>query len=657
MEASPVFYRDLAYIFVAALLGGLLARRLRQPLILGYIIGGILVGPFTPGPSVEDFRTIELLAEVGVILLMYSIGLEFSFDELLRVRWVAAIGTPVAMLLSIGSGVLAGRLLGWPLQQGIAVGAIVSVASTMVLSRFLIERGELRTVPGRIMIGMVLVEDLVVVVLTIALPAIGSASAAVLSRLVIALGKALLVLVPVGYLAAKLVPRLMRRIAHTRSEELYLIVALAIGFATAAITQGVGLSLAAGAFLAGMIVSSSEYSHETLAHLLPLRDTFVALFFVTIGALIRPSAMIHSIGLVAVLVGLVVVGKFVIRAAVVILFRYPLWTALLVGVGLTQIGEFSFVLVRIARSSGLVGEDVYNATLAASLLTILLNAALMRFAPEWVRQNRMRAEFATAEPDLHLRSHVIICGFGRIGSLVGQAVEAFSIPRLVVENDPEIIKALRARNVPCLFGNAAHLTILERAGVVQARLVVITVPENGPASAAARNVRKLNRTVPIIARAHRAADREILLSGGATQVIQPEIEASAVLVANVLQHLSLPKSSAQAYVEALRAGLGNIQSAPLAGDLPLLDEVAVGRFCDEGQTLAQARVRERFGVTVVVVTTPTGDTLVNPPAATTIRSGDRLRVFGLAKQIADFAAYVCADNTSGFAVPHDRTSP
>ena len=241
MEASPVFYRDLAYIFVAALFGGLLARRLRQPLILGYIIGGILVGPFTPGPSVEDFRTIELLAEVGVILLMYSIGLEFSFDELLRVRWVAGIGTPVAMVLSIGSGVLAGRLLGWPLQQGIAIGAIVSVASTMVLSRFLIERGELRTVPGRIMIGMVLVEDLVVVVLTIALPTIGAASAAHLSRLVFALAKALLVLVPVGYLAAKLVPRLMRRVARTRSEELYLIVALAIGFATAAISQAVGL--------------------------------------------------------------------------------------------------------------------------------------------------------------------------------------------------------------------------------------------------------------------------------------------------------------------------------------------------------------------------------------------------------------------------------
>ncbi len=185
---------------------------------------------------------------------------------------------PIAMLLSIGSGVVAGRLFGWPLQQGVAVGAIVSVASTMVLSRFLIERGELRTVPGRIMLGMVLVEDLVVVVLMIALPTLGTASVAHLSDVARALGKAALVLVPVGILAAKLVPRLMRRVARTRSEELYHLVALAIGFATAAVSQAAGLSLAAGAFLAGMIVSSSEYAHETLAHLLPLRDTFVAFF-------------------------------------------------------------------------------------------------------------------------------------------------------------------------------------------------------------------------------------------------------------------------------------------------------------------------------------------------------------------------------------------
>jgi CPA2 family monovalent cation:H+ antiporter-2 len=644
MQASPVFYRDLAYIFVAALLGGLLARRLRQPLILGYIIGGIIVGPFTPGPSVEDFHTIELLAEVGVILLMYSIGLEFSFDELLRVRWVAALGTPVAMFLSIGSGILAGELLGWTLQQGITIGMIVSVASTMVLSRFLIERGELRTTPGRIMIGMVLVEDLVVVVLTIALPTIGSASAAHWKGVVAALVKAALILAPVGFLAAKLVPRLMRRVARTRSEELYLLVALAIGFATAAISQAVGLSLAAGAFLAGMIVSNSEFAHETLAHLLPLRDTFVALFFVTIGALIRPSALLHSIGLIAVIVVLVVAGKFVIRSAIVMLFRYPLSTAVLVGVGLTQIGEFSFVLVRIARSSGLVGEDVYNSTLAASLVTILLNAVLMRVAPSLVRGRRLGTE-ADAETlgATGMQDHVLICGFGRIGGLVGTALEAFSLPYLVVETDPDIVRALQTRGVPCIFGNAAHLAILQRAHVDRARLVVITVPEKEPASETVRNVRKLNSSVPVIGRAHRVPDRDDLLKAGATEVIQPEIEASATLVAQALQFLPLSPSAAHAYVQALRAGLQNVAPTPASADLPVVKEITVGNFENDGQTLSEARVRERFGVTVLAVSEPDGEVVLNPAAGSSIRSGDKLRLFGLAAQIAEFARYVRAN--------------
>lgn len=640
MGQSSIFYRDLAYIFVAALLGGLLARRLRQPLILGYIIAGIVVGPFTPGPSVQDFRTIELLAEVGVILLMYSIGLEFSFSELLPVRWVAGLGTPIAMLLSIGSGVLAGRLLGWPLPQGIAIGAIVSVASTMALSRFLMERGELRTVHGRIMIGMVLVEDLAVVVLTIALPTIGTAATTHISDIAAALGKAALVLVPVGFLAAKLVPQLMRRVARTRNEELYLLVALAIGFATAAISQAVGLSLAAGAFLAGMIVSSSEFGHETLSHLLPLRDTFVALFFVTVGALIRPSALIHSIGLIAIIVLLVVLGKFVIRTAIVALFRYPLWTAVLVGVGLTQIGEFSFVLVRIARSSGLVGEDVYNGTLAASVITILLNAVLMRLAPAWVRERQIGTEFTDVAVSEQMQNHVVICGFGRIGSLVGTALESFSLPHVVVETDPDIVRALRARGVPCIYGNAAHSTILDRTHIDRASLVVLTVPEEAPALQAVRNIRKLNATVPIIARAHRPLDRGDLIKAGTTQVIQPEIEASAVLVSSVLQRLPVLRSSVQSYTQALRSGLENEPYLPASGDFPIIREIRVGDFENSGQSLAEAHVRERFGVTVIAINSLDGKTLVNPPAQTTIRSGDTLRVFGLPQQIAEFQAHV-----------------
>jgi monovalent cation:H+ antiporter-2, CPA2 family len=384
MTSDSGLYRDLAYVFVAALLGGVVARRLRQPLIIGYVLGGILIGPFTPGPTVSEIHLLELLAEVGVILLMYSIGIEFSLKDLLAVKWVSLIGGPLGILAVIGLALVSGKLTGWGIWQSISIGAVVSLASTMVLTRLLMDRGELHSQQGRAMVGITLVDDLAFVVMTVLLPSLSTMSGSHLLGVGLAFAKAVVILVPVAIAAAKLIPPLMARVPRTPNDELRILVALALGFATAAATQALGLSLALGAFLAGMIVSESDVAHETLHDLLPLRNAFTALFFVTIGALVDPAALLSNPRLLAVLVLLIVLGKFVIWTAVVRLFRYQLRTALLVGVALTQIGEFSYVLVRVARDAGLVDPDVYSATLAASLLTILLNAILMRFVPEWI---------------------------------------------------------------------------------------------------------------------------------------------------------------------------------------------------------------------------------------------------------------------------------
>jgi monovalent cation:H+ antiporter-2, CPA2 family len=384
VSAQPNFYRDLAYVFVAATGGGLIARWLRQPLILGYVLGGILIGPFTPGPTVSDVHVLELLAEVGVILLMYSIGIEFSLDDLRKVKWTAVIGGPLGILLSIGLGLGVGAALGWSTQQGIAIGATVSVASTMVLSRLLMDRGELQSPHGRLMIGITLIEDLAVVILTVLLPSAGVLSGERLAALALDIGKSLALLIPIMFVTAMVAPRLMAWVARIGSEELYLLIALALGLAVAAMTQAVGLSLALGAFLAGVVISGSEEGHKTLNKLLSLRDAFVALFFVTIGALVNPRALISNPSLLVVILGMIVVGKLAIWTTVVWVFRYPFRTAVLVGLGLTQIGEFSYVLAQVARKSSLIGEDVYNATLAASLISILLNAALMRFGSKWI---------------------------------------------------------------------------------------------------------------------------------------------------------------------------------------------------------------------------------------------------------------------------------
>jgi len=380
MEAT--FFRDLAYVFGAAVVGGAVAKVLRQPLILGYVLGGFLIGPFTPGPTLSGIHEFEVLAEIGVILLMYSIGLEFSFGELLEVKWVAIFGGPLGILLSVGLGAGTGWLMGWGTIQGIAVGAIVSVASTMVLPRLLADRGELRSPHGNVMIGITLVEDLAVVVLTVLLPSLSHLTGSHFLSLLIAFGKALLILVPVMFVAAKLVPPLMKRVERTGNDELYVLVVLALGFATAAVTQAVGLSLALGAFLAGLIVSECKTSEKMLDKLSPLRDAFVALFFVTIGVLVDPRILVSKPSLWGAIVVLTMVGKFAIWTLIVWLFRYPPRTALMVGLGLTQIGEFSYVLVRVARDAHLVTDDVYHATLAASVITILLNGLLMKALPK-----------------------------------------------------------------------------------------------------------------------------------------------------------------------------------------------------------------------------------------------------------------------------------
>jgi CPA2 family monovalent cation:H+ antiporter-2 len=403
----------------------------------------------------------------------------------------------------------------------------------------------------------------------------------------------------------------------------------------------VGLSLALGAFLAGLLISESDYAHETLARLLPLRDVFVAFFFVTIGALLDPGALVAHPSLLALVVGLAVIGKFAIRFSITWLFGYPVSLALLVGVGMAQIGEFSFVLVQVARSAGYVGSDVYNAILAASLLSILLNAALVRVATTLVAERRQLIQPAPLpEPGSQLRDHVVLCGFGRVGSAVAEALETFRLRYVVLETDPDIIGALRTRGIPALFGNAAQRRILEMAGVERAALVIVTLPEEHHAQLAVRAARELNRTVPVLARTHQREAGQALRAAGATEVIQPELEAGLTLIRHGLGQLRLPKDSLIAYLEVLREALGGTPELARRArqGLPEVREVTVGSDGIADQSLAEARLRERFGITVVRIERPDGDVVMSPDAETLMRPGDRIRVFGLPHQIEAFLA-------------------
>jgi len=378
LPEQTVIFRDIAMVFAAALMCGLVAWRIKQPILLGYVVAGLILSPLTPGVRVHDVHVFDLMAEIGVVLLMFSVGIEFSIPDLLRVKWVALIGAPIGVLLSLLLGIGVGALLGWPFLQGLAVGCIVSVASTMVLMRLLMDRGELSTESGRIMITLTLVEDLVVVIFTVLLPGLATEGGADYGQVAWRISKAFLLMVPIAVAAWKLIPRLLARVEKTCNDEISLLLALTTCLAVAAITEAVGLSLALGAFLGGMLLGSSDFVKKLEHQTLPLRDAFVAIFFVSVGMLIDPSTWRAAWQVILILVGLIVVGKFGVWFGVVKLFGYSLSTAARVAIGLTQIGEFSFILAQVSLRAGLISTAVYNATLVASLVTILANATLFK---------------------------------------------------------------------------------------------------------------------------------------------------------------------------------------------------------------------------------------------------------------------------------------
>jgi CPA2 family monovalent cation:H+ antiporter-2 len=388
METTPLLFRDLAYIFVAAMAGGFLAWRLNLPLILGFVAGGIVINPLTPGLRLSDVHTFHEAAEAGVVLLMFSIGVEFSVADLMRVKWVAVGGGALGIAMSLALATLVAKSLGWSTMQGAVIGATVSVASTMVLAQLLSDRGAMGSGYGRIMIGITLVEDLAVVLMTVVLPSFASSDGNRWSSVAWTLGKAVILLVPLAFAAMWIIPLLLRRAKRTKNNELLLLVALAICLGTAALAQAIGFSVALGAFIAGLAISGSKDLHDAHERLLPLRDAFVALFFVSLGTLIDPRVVRHSLPLLGIMLVLIVPGKFLIWTLVTKLFGYSFSNALAVAAGLTQIGELSFVVVQTAKATGMVGEEVFNATLAASLISIFLNVFIVRAVLGWTDRKR-----------------------------------------------------------------------------------------------------------------------------------------------------------------------------------------------------------------------------------------------------------------------------
>lgn len=554
--------RDLLLVLVTAVAGGMLARWLRLPVILGYLLGGIAVGPYGLG-WVHETQSINSLANIGVVLLLFAIGLEFSFKEVMRMGRVAILGGLAQIVLTTVVGLGLGRLLGLGVVGSVLFGFLVALSSTMVVLKLLMERGELDTIQGRILLGILLVQDLSVVPVMIILPSLAGGGGGIWAALGITVLKAAVFLGIMLALGVWVLPWLLRRVAGQRSRELFLLTVVVLCLAAAFGTYSFGLSAAFGAFVAGLLISQSGFARQAFADILPMRDTFAALFFVALGML----ANLHFVGsfpsIVAAVVVMIIVTKFIIGSAVTRIFGYSHKTVLMVGTGLVQIGEFSFVLAMMGLAAGIFSEHIYSLVIAAAIITMLLTPFLMSLSSWLYRILSQKPWFARrlagwADPEwtsraMELSHHAVICGYGDIGRRVAAVLERHKFAYLVIDLDPQIIARLRERGIPCLYGDASNPEILAHAQLTKARVLVCAVPDLVAVELTARNALKINPKLDIVARVHRDADAELLKNLGVAELVLPLYEGSLEVIRHTLHRFGLTSTEIQYILNGLRA--------------------------------------------------------------------------------------------------------
>jgi CPA2 family monovalent cation:H+ antiporter-2 len=549
---------DIAIIIVAALIAGLIAQRLKQPLILGYILAGIVVGPHTGGITVTEIHNIELLAEIGVALLLFALGLEFSFRDLQPVRHVALIGTPIQMLLTILFGFAVGRWLGYAPIPALWIGSIMSLSSTMVILKTLMARGLMGTLSSRVMIGMLIVQDLAIIPLMIILPQLSNPQAGV-PLVAWAVLKAAVFLALMIVVGTKMIPRLLAYIASWNSRELFILSITAIGLGVGYATYLFGLSFAFGAFVAGMVLSESDYSHQALSDIIPLRDIFGLLFFVSVGMLLDPSFLLAHLKEVFLLVMLIIIGKGLIFSILVKVFGYGNVIPLAVGLGLFQIGEFSFVLAGVGLHSGSIDSNLYALMLNTAIFTMLLTPAisgltapLYTLRKKWFRHETLRT---INLPETGLHDHVVIAGGGQTGAYVAQVLQNLQTAFVVIEFNTVQIDQFREQKMPLVFGDAGQALVLEAAGIERARLLIITTPSAITTKAIAEQALTMNKKLHIVARSGGLDHMRILRDIGVQGVVQPEFEAGLEITRQALLALDVADSKIRHFTDQVRQEL------------------------------------------------------------------------------------------------------
>lgn len=646
--------------------------RLRLPPVVGYLCSGVLLGPHVLG-LIRGSDAVSTLAEIGVLLLMFTLGLEFDTRYFLRIKRVALGGGALQILLTILVAVAAGLLLGWPARTSVFLGCIVALSSTAIVLKTLMQQGLLDTLPGRLAVGILIFQDLSVVPMMILLPISGTDPAQVLRQLASALLRAAILLLITFVLSRWVMPRFLHLIASGRSQELFLLVTLFVCLGMAWLSHLLGVSYALGAFLAGLILGGSEYAHQMTSDVVPFRDVFSGVFFVAMGMLLDPGYVKAAWPAILVVVWIIVAGKTAITAAAVSWFGYPPPIALQVGISLAQVGEFSFLIALMGARTGLISESDYQVAIAASILSMMLAPLLTRLSP-WLASvaaragggllpawDRLAESYAVGgrAAEAPLSGHIVILGYGTVGRTLGDVLTANEIPFSALEIDPTLVRDGRRRGHPVLYGDANSEELLRRAGVGSARTLVVTIPDQVMARAVVKRARRMNPSLYILVRGRRGAEDADLYRDGADEVIHETFEVGVEVVARILRRLNFAKQVVERQVGRLRSGRYEIFRREDFTPLPLGDvrksldtlrveflEIPPGSTL-VGKNLKDAGIRESTGALVLAVIRD-GATVHSPEAWFVLQEKDTMLVSGAAEQVAQVEALVERGlNTSG----------
>ena len=640
------YLAPLALVFLAALAVAFVLDRLRQPPLIGFLIAGILLGPYGLA-LVRDLRVVEALAQVGVVLLLFTVGLELSFSSLRRLGRVVWIAGPLQLVGVIALTAALARARGESLSRGVVYGFLVATCSTVILLKLLTDRGELDSPHGRFLVGVNVFGDLAVVPMMLLVRPLSAGGDVPIRPLLLALVKALGTVVLALILARRLVPRFLAAVARTRQKELFTVAVLLLVFGTALATSAAGLSLALGAFLAGLVVSESEFGHQAVAEIAPFRDAFNALFFVSVGMLFDARILPRAPGLVAGILAIVVVGKAILGGAPALLLGYGPRLAVVVGVSLAQIGEFAFVLLEEARQAGGVDATGYQVVLAATILSMVATPFLFEASHGLALRVTGRLRIvertaaggpAAAPAELPRSGHLVILGFGHTGETLARVLARAKVPYRVLDLNPERVTRGRRLGVPIEFGDAANERALRHAGIEGARAALLLLSDPRATRRVVRLCRDIAPGLFVLARTRYLTEVPELSALGADEVVAEEFETSLEIAGRTLRRLGFPLPWVEAETDEIRRARHDAFGRFRAPEAPpeqvaralggtRVDVVALGPgWAADGRSLAELALSS-YGATVLAVVRD-GEATVSPAGAFRLRDGDQVLLLG-----------------------------